>query len=290
MRVALVVTTYNSEKYIHLLLDSLMEQSNSAHVIFADDGSTDSTVDQLFNFKETYKDVTVLPLEHGERGIARAAALKVAYEMDLEYLMFIDADMILEPGLIPECIGLLDDKKEIGALVIKEIPVSSHTNLMTKIKIFERTVVNNSDEKLDPNSIEAARFWRLKAFHQSGGINPKQIAFEETQPTIRFIEMGGTIRKHIGKGLYHDEKKVTVGNIFGKKKYHFQMMNKTFETEENGLVKAFKRWYFFRPVMYKKENLKLYFRHPLLTLGMVFMYLTLTFIGCLEIAKHHMAG
>jgi len=289
MKVALIVTTYNSDAYIQKLLDSIRQQDESLHVIFADDGSTDSTVVLLERFKETFEAVTILALEHGERGVARDKAISVAFDMNLPYLMFIDADMILDDQLIPECIVQLEKEKNIGALVLKEVPVSDYSNLMTKVKMFERMVVNNSGEKLDLNSIEAARFWRTSAYSSSGGINPNQIAFEETQPTIRYLEQGGLIKKHLGRGLLHDEKKVTISNILGKKKYHFKVMNITFETEEKGLLKAFKRWYFFRPVMYKKKNLKLYMSHPILTIGMVMMYLTLTAVGCLEIVKHRMS-
>jgi len=290
MKVALIITTYNSSSYIHQLLNSLLLQEKELFAIFADDGSTDDTVEKLYAFQRVYPSTKVLALPHQERGVARAEALKVAYKLQLDYLMFVDADMVLEDGLIRECVSSLEQRKTVGALVVNEIPVSAHHNLMTKVKLFERKIVNNSNEELDPNSIEAARFWKMAAFKESGGINPKQVAFEETQPTIRYIEMGGQIFKHMGKGLYHDEKKVTVKNILGKKKYHFQMMNTTFETEQNGLLKAFKRWYFFRPVMYKKDNVKEYFKHPILTLGMIGMYVALTAIGCMEILKHRVVN
>jgi len=288
-RVAIVITTYNSEKYIQTLLTSIIEQKREdLHIIFSDDGSSDETVQNLQAFKRQYKKCTVLALEHGERGIARTKAMEVAIEMKLDYLMFLDSDMSMETELIDQCIDVMDKESEIGALVLKELPVSGYNNLMTKIKIFERMVLNNSSKILDRNSIEAARFWRTSAYLKSGGINPLQIAFEETQPTIRFIEEGGLIVKHIGKGIYHDEKKVTLKNILSKKRYHFSVMNKTIETEDNGLMKTIKRWYFFRPVMYKKSNLKMYVKHPLLTLGMISMYMTLTFIGCFELVKQRL--
>ncbi len=288
-RVAIVITTYNSEKYIQKLLTSINDQErDDLYIIFSDDGSSDETVKKLQFFKEQYKKCTVLALEHGERGIARAKAMEIAIEMNLDYLMFLDSDMSMETDLIDECIDVMDKENMIGALVLKELPVSGYDNLMTRIKIFERMVLNNSSRILDKNSIEAARFWRTSAYLESGGINPLQIAFEETQPTIRFIEEGGLIVKHIGRGVYHDEKKVTLKNILTKKKYHFSVMNKTIETEDNGLLKTLKRWYFFRPVMYKKSNLKMYVKHPLLTLGMISMYMTLTFIGCFELIKQRL--
>lgn len=284
--IALVITTYNSESYIEKLLESIVLQDrNDIFVIISDDGSTDQTLALLNKFKSNYIKCKVLALEHLERGYARTKAIQVALEEHMDYLMFLDSDMVMESRLIDECMLMMNHDFRIGALVLKEIPVSTHKNPMTKVKIFERTVLNNSSRILDKNSIEAARFWRTSAYIESGGINPNQIAFEETQPTIRYIEKGGLIIKHTGKGVYHDEKRVTLVNIFQKKKYHFSVMNKTFESEQSGLLKALKRWYFFRPVMYKVCNLKLYIKHPLLTVGMVSMYFALTFIGCIEIVK-----
>ncbi len=288
-KTTIVITTYNSEKYIHRLLNSIKEQTTTGiYLVFADDGSDDKTVGILNNFAKDFGNTTVLALPHKERGFARAQAISFAKRLNNEYLMILDADMSLEKNLVKECRDILS-KTNIGALVIKEKPVSDFTNYVTKVKLFERTVLNNSSKKLDFNSIEAARFWKLKEYIKSGGINPDQIAFEETQPTIRYIEYGGLIEKHLGSMLLHDEKKVTFGNLFSKKKYHFKMMNKTFETEENGLLKALKRWYFFRPVMYKPVNLKLYLRHPLLTIGMIGMYFGLTFVGCREILRNKLS-
>ena len=45
----------------------------------------------------------------------------------------------------------------------------------------------------DNSRIEAARIRKYKEFLKSGGINPNQISFEETQPTIRYRENGGMI-------------------------------------------------------------------------------------------------
>lgn len=287
--IGIIVTTYNSSSYINRLLRSIeMQSRDDLHVIFADDGSTDNTVELLEKFKSSFITCDVLALPHQERGLARKAAIERAKELNVEYMMILDADMVIETNTINECMAVMTCDPHIGALVLKETPVSQFSNPMTKIKIFERTVINNSKRTLDVNSIEAARFWRSEAYKKSGGINEKQIAFEETQPTIRYIEMGGLIIKHTGHGVLHDEKKVTLKNILSKKKYHFKMMDKTFKTEENGLLKAFKRWYFFRPVMYRKVNLKLYVKHPLLTLGMVSMYLALTVVGCLEIIGNKM--
>lgn len=67
------------------------------------------------------------------------------------------------------------------------------------------------------------------------------------------------------------------------------MMPKTLSSEEKGFMKALTRWYLFRPVMYQPNNLWLYIKHPLMTLGMLSMYFLLTLIGVSQIVNAYLA-
>lgn len=284
-KVMIITTTYNSQYHVSDLIESCAEQSYRAfELIIADDGSTDFTNQVIEDYAKEYDWITHLKLSHGERGIARFRAIQKSRESKFKYLFIVDSDMKLEKNLLSEAVEKLEKNERIGALVIKEIPVSTHSNVMTRIKTFERMVINNA-YKVDKHSIEAARFWREDDYLLSGGINPKQISFEETQPTIRYIDKGGKIERLTTSGLIHDEKKVTFRNLMAKKKYHFKMMPRTMVSEDKGIFKALSRWYFFRPVLYQPNNLWLYIKHPLLTAGMLAMYMALTFVGVRELAK-----
>jgi len=286
-----IITTYNNAGCIGALIESIQKQDyDSYYMVIADDGSTDETVQVIEKYMETDERIILLKLEHGERGVARAAAIEVLNQHKPDFILILDSDMVLHNHLYKRSMEYFKRNPHVGAMVIKEIPISKSKNLATKVKVFERKVINNSDMILDANSIEAARLWRFEEFIKSGGINPNQISFEETQPTIRYRDMGGTIIKLPYSGIYHDEKHVTVKNLFAKKTYHFKMMGRTLETEDDGFMKAVKRWYFFRPVMYKKENLKLYFRHPVLTMLMVLMYLGLSVIAVSQIVSHRLVS
>lgn len=290
-KVSIAVTTYNNPLHIKKLLQSCQAQTFKDYAVFiADDGSTDNTVEIMNKYAKNDSKINVFPLEHGERGIARLVAIGEALKSKPDYLLIIDSDMFFKKNLLEEAVLNLDKNKNVEALIIKEIPYTRYTNFYSKVKVFERKLINNSGETVDLNSIEAARFWRSDAYVSTGGIHPEQIAFEEIQPTIKAMEKGGIIKKLMVSGLYHDEKEVTLVNIIQKKKYYFKMMNKTIETEEKGIFKALSRWYLFRPVYYRKDNLKLYVQHPLLTFGVVFMYIALTFIGGYEVMMHKIKG
>lgn len=282
-----IITTYNNENCIGKLLESILRQKyEKTQIIIADDGSTDKTLDVIQSYVEDYNNIKLLALTHGERGAARAAAISELEKDKPDFILILDSDMILQDNLLRISMKYFERNPTLGGMVIKEVPFSKHKNLATKVKVFERKVINNSKMILDDNSIEAARIWKYEEFIKSGGINPNQISFEETQPTIRYREMGGVIIKLPMSGLMHDEKKVTIRNLFLKKNYHFKMIGRTLDSEAEGLLKAAKRWYFFRPVMYRKENIKLYFKHPLLTALMIIMYLGLSFIAVGQVITH----
>ncbi|MCY1692587.1 hypothetical protein OVA29_20395 [Exiguobacterium sp. SL14] len=173
----------------------------------------------------------------------------------------------------------LDAHPTVGALVIPELAYSDYDNYFSQVKVFERNLFNVPSDQLDTHTMEAARFWRLEAYIASGEIDPSQISFEETQPTIRYLEQGGTIRRATFTHVRHNEKQVELNDLLRKKRYYFDVMPATLDAEQGGFMKALRRWYFFRPVLYHQANLKKYGRHPVLTAGVIYMYLRLSFIG-----------
>lgn len=284
--VGIVFSTYNSASYVGKCLRSCLHQRyQNVVIIISDDGSSDHTVKTLKAEANNDPRVTIFELVHGERGIARATAINEAKRLNVEFLYIIDSDMILNENLVSDCLIYLNEHQEIGGLIIPEIAYSDYQNFYSKVKVFERNIINNAGEAVGANSIEAARFWRMDAYNSTGGININQIAFEETQPTIRYLEKGGNLKRAVFTGVQHDEKQVTLKNIVAKKKYYFSVMHKTLNTEAHGDKKALTRWYFFRPVLYRKSNLKEYIKHPLLTIGMVHMYVVLTLVAIGQVLK-----
>lgn len=245
------------------------------NIYIVDDGSTDNTGSILSNYQNKYSNIKVKLAPHRERGVTRSEAIQLALDDKCEYILFIDSDMKLENNLIHECLKQFRDNK-LSALVIPETPYSTHTNFMTKVKVFERMLVNNGGNDLESNSVEAARFWKSSEYLRSGGLNPNQISFEETQPTIRIRERGGLVKRVTHTRIHHDEGLVSLRNIIQKKHYYFSVMNNTSESEDKGFIKMLQRWYFFRPYMYSMKNLILYIKNPLKFIGLIFMYIILT--------------
>lgn len=276
-KVAVMIGSYNDKVRVLKALGSVLKQDyKNIEIVVVDDGSFDGTVESIGNLSRLYKNIHLVALKHLERGIGRNKGIEEALKYDPEYLFVMDGDMKMNEGLITSMVNYIEKSTDVGALVIPEKPHSYHRNFFTKVKIFEREVINNDGSSYGKNSIEAARFWKIDEFLKTGGFNPDQIAFEEIQPSIRYLEKGGKIKRLRSNYVYHDEKKVTFTDIIRKKKYYFKKMETTINTEEDGFLKALKRWYFFRPVLYRPTNLLKYLRHPILFVGMITMYLSLT--------------
>lgn len=283
-RVVIVMTVYNNQDIIEATIKSCMNQNyENLYLVITDDESKDNTVQVIKDCQKIYKNINLIEMPHMERGIGRKVAIEKAYELEADLLYIIDSDMRLKDGFIKECVDYLEQNKDVGALVIPELPFSTSNNYYSKVKVFERKIINNAGENVGKNSIEAARFWKIEEYKKTGGLNAKQISFEEIQPTIRYIEMKGIIKRAVFTGVFHDEKYVTLKNLLKKKTYYFSVMNKTIESENKGFLKALSRWYFFRPVLYRTSNIIEYLKHPILTLGMLYMYFLLTLIGVKEV-------
>ncbi len=278
--VGICVTTFNNEKIIVENILTILKQDTTTplKVFIVDDGSTDRTGELLTELAKDWSNLHVVLAEHRERGVTRSHAINLAIDDKCEYILFIDSDMKLESNLVSECLKMFNSEK-LSALIIPESPYSEHKNFMTKVKIFERSLINDVGEEIEKNSIEGARFWKTSEYLRSGGLNSQQIAFEETQPTIRILEKGGVIKRAVKTKLYHDEGLVTLKNIIEKKNYYFSKMKTTTETEKGGLMKAIQRWYFFRPYLYSKQNIIKYLMNPVKFAGLMTMYVALTLIA-----------
>ena len=83
------MATYNGEKYINEQIDSILSQlEEDDELIISDDGSTDSSLSILNEYKERDNRFTILTQKNLNAGVARNNGLKIAKG---EYLSFLDS-------------------------------------------------------------------------------------------------------------------------------------------------------------------------------------------------------
>ena len=108
MKVAVLLSTYNGEKYLREQLDSLFKQTISVFVLVRDDGSTDSTREIL----EEYKNQRALNW-YGGKNLRSAKSFwdLLANAPEAEYYAFCDQDDVWFEDKIERALNALDKLK-----------------------------------------------------------------------------------------------------------------------------------------------------------------------------------
>lgn len=220
--VSVIVTTKNEEQYLETCLDSIKAQSyKHIEIIVVDNHSSDQT-------KAIARRYTRSVFEAGlERSAQRNFGAKKAKG---EFLLFIDADMILTPTVVEECLHAIKQQttknKKLHALVIPEKSVG--VGFWVACKALERSCYEGVDW------MEAARYYRSSTFRLLKGYDEKLTGPED-------FEFAQRLRANFGDGstgrirsyILHDEGNLTLPNLLGKKFYYGKRMDRYSKLSES---------------------------------------------------------
>lgn len=251
--VSVIITTKNEQDVIKRLLKSLSEQSyKNIEIILVDNNSTDLTKKIAFAF--TDKVFNFGPERSAQRNYG-------AGKSKGKYLLFLDADMRLSKNVIRECIQVVQDAKNLGAIVIPEI--SEAYTFWERVKAFERSFYN---EKGDPIT-DAARFFSKKAFMAGGGYDEGITGPEDWDLPETIRELGFGIGK-ISASIIHRER-ISSPFDLARKKFYYALRAYKYLSKHKIPMLGPKTIYFLRPVFYK--NMDKIFKNPALSIGMMIM-------------------
>lgn len=114
MRAAVIIPTYNESQNIEALVESISNLGLDIKILIVDDNSPDGTGKIADKLASKYSHVHVIHRERKKgRGSACIAGFKYALNLDLDYILEMDADFSHDPKAIPEFL-----KKMSGAQVI----------------------------------------------------------------------------------------------------------------------------------------------------------------------------
>jgi glycosyltransferase involved in cell wall biosynthesis len=151
--IAILLATYNSERYLSALLDSLFAQTFTEWTLhIRDDGSTDRTLAIIAAYKKQHENITL----HDDPVLGKGAKRSFMWLLSVSnanYYMFCDHDDIWLPKKVETTLNRMEqlERQHPGLAVIV------HTDLIVV------------DEQLSPLSTS---FWRYS------GIHPKFSSFD----------------------------------------------------------------------------------------------------------------
>jgi glycosyltransferase involved in cell wall biosynthesis len=149
--VSIVIPAYNAEAFIKAAIESVLAQGHRPlEVIVVDDGSSDGTADIAESFGPP---VTCYRQNNGGPPVARNRGLAVAQG---EYIGFLDADDLYEPGRIEFQLNKLMDNPAVEVVIgrklceqlasapdepaaFKPMEVSAHIDVSLGVCLFRRT-------------------------------------------------------------------------------------------------------------------------------------------------------
>lgn len=246
--VSVIVTTKNEQEAVSNLLKSIKAQSyKKIEIIVVDNNSFDKTL-------EISKKFTPNIFMFGpERSSQRNFGVKKSKG---EYVLIMDADMILTKDVIKSCVEKIQTGKSIGALVIPE--KSYGEGFWSKCKAFEREFY------LGDENIEAARFFKKNIFLKFGGYDTKITGPEDWDLPLRMKKAGVKIGR-IDNFILHDEKKFSPIKS-ARKKFYYGLHAKEYLKKHPEMILT-QGNLLFRPSFFKQIPKMI--TNPLLTIGMI---------------------
>lgn len=152
--VAILLTTYNGERYIRQQFDSILAQTfDNWHLYISDDCSTDTTNKIIEEYCGLYPDRFTNMQNRIRFGNARDHFLCLLSNVDAEYYMFSDQDDVWLPWKVEETIALLRSLEKKYALQ----PIMVHTDLEVVDKDLH--TISNSFIKASKLNPQACNFY-----------------------------------------------------------------------------------------------------------------------------------
>jgi len=109
MKIFIIVPVYNEEDRAVDTIKSILKVGNDFKIIAIDDGSSDKSLKILEkNFKNNQRVIILSHIVNLGKGAAMKTGMKMAWKMDGEAIIFVDADGQHNPKYIPKFIKELD--------------------------------------------------------------------------------------------------------------------------------------------------------------------------------------
>ena len=107
MKTSIIIPIYNSEKYLHKLLESVINQTyKDIEIILVNDGSTDNSLNICEEFRSRDNRIKICNKANGGVSSARNEGIETATG---EYITFIDADDYIDKNYIEMLVNNIED-------------------------------------------------------------------------------------------------------------------------------------------------------------------------------------
>lgn len=210
--VSVIVPTKNSAVLLQDFLDSFKNSTYKYFEIIINDDitSTDNTKQIVNTYNKYFK--TYYLQKNVAMAQGRVSASKHAKG---DVFMHLDSDMQVTPGLLQECVKLIQNRYD--ALVIPEVSVGY--SFWAKVKALEKSMYQGVEQ------LESARVFTKEAYSLLGGHNIEMVFSEDKDLDIRARDAGMFIGK-TKNTIIHNEGSIKLIQTLRKKLNYSNTANK----------------------------------------------------------------
>ena len=230
MKVSVVIPTYNAQKYLRVLLESLKQQTVDFELIIIDSSSTDNTVGIA---KEYTDNILSIPKSTFDHGGTRTKAAKVAHG---DIVVFLTQDTLPYDNKTIQLLVSAFEDKSVAATYGRQLPYAETSIFGKHLRLFNYTQTSS-----------------LKSFHDKAQYGIKTAFLSDS-----FAAYRKSVLEEIGwfkDGLILGEDTYAGAKILlsGEYKLYYNAEAKVYHSHSYSLLEEFRR-YFDIGVFHKNER------------------------------------
>ncbi|MBE7092080.1 MAG: glycosyltransferase family 2 protein [Clostridiales bacterium] len=148
-KIAILLATHNSEKYINQQIDSLLRQTckDSISIVVSDDTSTDKTVDIIKEYMENHKNISLIKSEQALKSPQANFWFLLKNAPEADYYMFCDHDDVwLEEKVEKTISKMLETEDNCPAIVHSDLFVADNLLKIISPSMFSSQGLNNAPD------------------------------------------------------------------------------------------------------------------------------------------------
>lgn len=253
--VSIIVTTKNESRNIFTCLESVRRQTfQDDEIIVVDNASTDDTKDLARRYTDKVFDHGPERSAQRNFGVARATG---------SYILYLDADMILQPEVVAECVGICEANPGIVGVYIPEQIVGD--GFWIKVRAFERGFY-------DGTVIDAVRFLPKRVFEAVGGFDASMCGPEDWDFDKKVRQVGEVVVSRAK--VMHNEGRFDLPRYLAKKTYYagsFDTYVNRWGADDPDVRRQLGPFYRYVGVFLEHGKFWRLLRHPILAVGMYWL-------------------
>ena len=229
--VDLIITCYNSQRYIDKTLASVFAQTyKNIHIICVNDGSNDNTLSKLEEFRKVHANLTIIDKMNGGMEFALKEGIK---NLKGEYVFVLDHDDTISKDAIEKSVLAFQNDLELDAVRVDLVFTNEKEEVLRTLD--DRRKLNGLDalaETLKSWSIHTTCLWRRDIFcHLNDVTTNGQADFNELGTRYLY-----SLCRYVGfcdGKYYYFQNEISIGKKFSIKRFgslHTDyMLQKVFE-------------------------------------------------------------